>query len=155
MPVFDFRHWTKASGDTLEETGPLVQVVLGMPQALEEWCVKNGFPVPAPVQGYALIDTGASSTAVDEKIISGLNIIPIDSIPTSTPTGHGRSFVYPAKVSFPGLNLGDVRMDRVIGCELNWQCADGREVIMLLGRDILKHFLMIYNGPGSSISLAY
>jgi len=46
-------------------------------------------------------------------------------------------------------------MDRLIGSDLKWQTKDGKEVIMLLGRDILQYFLMIYNGKNSDITLAY
>ncbi|MCX6594388.1 MAG: aspartyl protease family protein [Acidobacteria bacterium] len=126
-----------------------------MPVALEEYFTENGFEIPAPVTGYALIDTGATSSAVHEPILQQLSILPIDSSPTSTPSGEGRSFVYPARVSFPGLRVGELRMDRVIGSQLDWGTPDGRTIVMLLGRDLLKHFLMVYNGPGSNITLAF
>jgi len=155
MPVFDFLHWNKAQGDLLEETGPLIQVVTSMPPALEEFCIEKGLEIPAPVSGYALVDTGASATSVHEPILQQLSVLPIDSIPSATPSGQGRSFVYPAKVSFPTLNVSNMRMDRVLGCELNWQTADGKTIVMLLGRDLLKYFLMVYNGPSSSLTLAF
>jgi len=155
MPVFDFLHWNKTHGDLLEETGPLIQVVVSMPPALEEFCVTKGIEIPAPVSGYALVDTGASATSVHEPILQQLSVLPIDSIPSATPSGPGRSFVYPAKVSFPTLNVSDVRMDRVLGSELNWQTSDGKTIIMLLGRDLLKYFLLVYNGPGSTLTLAF
>ncbi len=155
MPVFDFLHWNKVQGDLLEETGPLIQVVVSMPSALEEFCGKKGLEIPAPVSGYALVDTGASATSVHEPILQQLSVLPIDSIPSATPSGQSRSFVYPAKVSFPTLNVTDVRMDRVLGSELNWQTSDGKTIIMLLGRNILKHFLLVYNGPGSTLTIAF
>jgi len=155
MPVFNFFHWNKDQGHLLADTGPLIQVVIGMPPALEEFCLKKGIPVPAPESGYALIDTGASATSVHEPILEQLSILPIDSIPSVTPSGQGRSFVYPARVSFPSLLVNDMRMDRVLGAELNWQTSDGKTIIMLLGRDLLKFFLMVYNGPSSDVTLAY
>ena len=97
---------------------------------------------PSGISGYALIDTGASITGVDEDILRGLSVVPIDAIPSSTPSGEGRSFIYPAKISFPGLGLSELRMDRVIGCKPHWQTSDGgKDVVMLLGRDLLQHFL--------------
>jgi len=155
MPVFDFLHWVEEAGDYLHDTGPLVQVVISMPAALEEYFTKRGIEIPAPVSGWALIDTGASSTAVHEPILEQLSLIPIDSIPTATPDGTGRSFVYPVKVTFPSIQVTDYRMDRVIGSQLNWKTFDNREIIMLLGRDLLRFFLMIYNGRSSAITLAY
>ena len=63
MPVFDFLYWAKDRGSHLETDGSLIQVEIGLPQALEDFCVKNGIQIPTPVAGYALIDTGASATA--------------------------------------------------------------------------------------------
>jgi len=155
MPVFDFFHWNQQQGDTLTDSGPLIQVVVSMPAALEEFCTKKGYQIPAPIPGYALIDTGASATAVDEDILQQLSVVPIDLMPTATPSGDGKSFVYPAKITFPGLNLTDLAMGRVIGSKLKWQTIDNKEIIMLLGRDLLRYFLMIYNGPGSTLTLSY
>jgi len=155
MPVFNFFHWTQETGYTLTETGPLVQVTIGLPPALEEYHAKKGLAIPQAVSGYALLDTGASASAVHEQIFFDLGVLPIDSIPTATPHGAGRSFVYPARVSFPGLLITDYRMDRLIGSDLKWQTIDGREIIMLLGRDLLRLFLLIYNGPRHDITISY
>lgn len=155
MPIFNFFHWTQETGYTLLDSGPLIQVAIGIPAALEEFCTQKNIPIPAAVTGYALIDTGASASAVHEEILLGLGVLPIDSIPTSTPHGEGRSFVYPAKVSFPSMGIEGYRMDRLIGSSLNWKTKDDKQVIMLLGRDILQYFLLIYNGRSSDVTLCY
>jgi hypothetical protein len=46
-------------------------------------------------------------------------------------------------------------MSRVVGTQTNWQTPDGKNVIMLLGRDLLKHFLLVYNGSFNAVTLAY
>jgi len=155
MPVFNFYHWTKELGSTLEEAGPIVPVTIGIPTALEEFCVEKGFQIPAAISGYALIDTGASISAVHEQLFVDLGVQPIDSMPTRTPHGDGRSFVYPAKVAFPAMNVENYRMDRLVGSELNWETKDGKHIIMLLGRDILKFMLLIYNGISSDVHLSF
>jgi hypothetical protein len=159
MPVFDFFHWHKDKGGTLEETGAMLQVTIGIPPALEQFCLKNGIQIPQPIAGYALIDTGASASAVHEQIFTDFGVQPIDHIPMSTPhTKDKSSFVYPAKIQFPGLNLvGDfmLSMMRVVGCELKWKTFDDKEIIMLVGRDLLKYFLMVYNGVQSDVTLSY
>ena len=58
-------------------------------------------------------------------------------------------------MSFPTLNIPELKMERVVGCELKWQTTDGKEIIMLLGRDLLRYFLMIYNGPNSTVTLSF
>ena len=55
MPVFDFFHWTQQTGSTLQESGPLIPVSIGLPPALEEFFAQNGIEIPAPISGYALI----------------------------------------------------------------------------------------------------
>lgn len=155
MPVFSFFQWTQDRGDLLQPEGPIIQVEIGIPAALEEFCLSKNIQIPQPITGYALIDTGAAATAVHEECLLALGVLPIDAIPTHTPAGTGRSFVYPAKISFPGLQLTGVPMDRVVGCELKWQTQDGRDVVMLLGRDLLRYFLLVYNGKSSDLTLAY
>jgi hypothetical protein len=155
MPVFSFFHWSQEHGRTLADTGPLVSVEVSIPAALKQYLSEKGQPIPPPQSGFALVDTGAFATAVDQSIFDALGIQQIDTIPTSTPHGAGTSPVYPASLTFPGLNLTDMPMERVIGCNLKWTNIEGKEVIMLLGRDLLKYFLMVYNGVSSDLFLSY
>jgi hypothetical protein len=155
MPVFNFFHWSQQHGQTLANTGPLVAVQVGVPVALKQHLGEKSLPIPAPVSGFALIDTGAFATAVDDSIFTSLGVQPIDEIPTDTPHGAGKSNVYPGSISFPGMNVNDMPMERVVGCKLKWKTLDDKEIIMLLGRDLLRYFLMVYNGPGSDIILSY
>lgn len=92
---------------------------------------------------------------MDESIFQALAIAPIDYIPTQTPHGDGRSAVYPAAISFPGMAINDLSMERIIGCNLKWKTSDDKEIIMLLGRDLMRWFLMVYNGLSADIHLAY
>lgn len=159
MPVFDFFHWDKDRGYTLAETGAILQVNIGIPAPLEQYCLKNAISIPPLVSGYALIDTGASASAVHEDIFTTFGVQPIDHIPMSTPHSRDQhSFVYPAKIQFPGLNLSAETLlatMRVVGCELKWKTFDDKEIIMLMGRDLLKYFLMVYNGVQSDVTLSY
>jgi len=155
MPVFDFIIWNQQDGGLLEREGPLIPVEVSMPTALEDWCVRQNFPIPAPEPGYALIDTGASISCIHEPILEQLSITPIDSIPLVTPAGDGRAFVYPTRVSFPALNVQGYSINRVVGTQTDWTTASGKRVIMLLGRDLLAQFLMVYNGKFNQFTLAY
>jgi hypothetical protein len=155
MPIFDFLYWSQERGDFLAEDGPLIPVEVNVPAVLEEWLVKNNIAIPQPVSGYALIDTGASISAIHEPILNQLGILPIDSIPISTPSGAGRSFIYPTKVSFPALGVVGYSLSRVVGSDLNWLTPDGRTVVMLLGRDLLRFFLLVYNGQRNTITLSF
>ena len=56
---------------------------------------------------------------------------------------------------FLTLELNSLPLERVVGCNLRWETTDQKEILMLLGRDLLKHFLVIYNGKRSDINIAY
>jgi len=155
MPVFNFFHWSEKHGRTLNETGALVSVEIGVPAPLKQYLSEKGLSIPAPVSGFALVDTGAFATAVDESVFTSLGVSHIDEVPTDTPHGSGTSKVYPANINFPGMNVTDMAMERVIGCKLKWKTRDDKEILMLLGRDLLQYFLFVYNGPSSDVTLCY
>lgn len=156
MPTFNFVFWDQQTGGYLQTEGPIIAVEISMPQQLETWCLQNNLSVPAPVAGYALVDTGASISGIHRPILDQLSLVPIDEIPVAGATGaNDHAPVYPARVSFPGINLTDFPMSRVVGNELNYQTPGGKNVIMLLGRDVLQYFTFIYNGTFNQIVLAY
>ena len=155
MPVFNFFHWSEKHGRTLNDTGALVSVEIGIPSALKQHLSEKGLPIPAAVSGFALVDTGASATAVDDSVFTSLGIPHFDEIATGTPHGQGNSKVYPANITFPGMNVTDMPMERVIGCQLRWKTHEDQEIIMLMGRDLLQYFLFVYNGPSSDVTLFY
>ena len=157
MPVFDFDYRTPNLGlhETLLRDGPIIAVEIGVPAALEAWCHSQSIPTPGVVYGFALIDTGAAVSAVHEGVLTELGIAPIDSVPVSTPSGDSDMFVYPARVSFPGLDVTPHALSTFAGCQLDWMTPDGKNVVMLLGRDVLAEFLMVYNGKTGAITVAY
>ena len=155
MPVFNFYHWSKDHGYTLTGSGPIISVEISIPAALKQHLSEKGEAVPAPRSGFALIDTGAFATAVDQSVFDALGVAPIDKIKTSTPHGEAESPVYPASVTFPGLELKEMPMERVVGCNLKWSTVEGKEILMLLGRDLLQYFLLVYNGKSADVFVAY
>jgi predicted aspartyl protease len=135
--------------------GALVSVEIGIPAALKQYLSEKGIPIPAAISGFALVDTGAFATAVDESVFVSLGVPYIDEIPTDTAHGPGKSRVYPASLTFPGMNVTEMSMERVIGCKLKWVTRDEKEIIMLMGRDLLQYFLFVYNGLSSDVTLCY
>jgi hypothetical protein len=90
MPVFNFFHWSEKIGRTLNETGALVSVEIGIPTALKQYLSEKGMAIPAAISGFALVDTGAFATAVDDSVFITLGVSHIDEIQTDTPHGSGR-----------------------------------------------------------------
>lgn len=129
--------------------GPWLDVEVHVPKALEQLLIQQGSPVPAPARGKALIDTGASISAVDNSIITSLGVQPVGVIPVHTPSGSTQQSQYPVRFSFPGSGLPDLSVQQAIGSILQ---AQG--IIALIGRDALASVILVYNGPGGNITLA-
>ena len=83
-----------------------------------------------------------------------MNLQPVDSMQVSTPSGVGQCSIYLARLSLPAMSVMGVSV-RVAGNQLNWTASDGKNVIMLFGRDILHQFLMVYKGKMNSVTLAF
>jgi hypothetical protein len=129
--------------------GPIVQVEVQLPSALAAQYQALSRPIPAPITGWAMVDTGASKTCVDDGLILGLGVAPINQITVQTPSGSAQQFLYPARFSFPGTPLPNIDFSSVVGSTL---AAQG--IVALIGRDVLSRFLLVYNGPAGMFSLS-
>lgn len=134
----------------LQAIGPTVQVELTIPEELAQYFDRQGIPIPSPVGGTALIDTGASITAVDRSIINQLKISPIGMTTVYTPQGSAQQELFPIKLSFVGSPVPIiVNFGQVLGSDLR-----GQGIFALIGRDVLSSCILIYNGPLSHYSLS-
>lgn len=136
-------------GRELHDKGPIVPVEISVPAVLALSLVEKGQAVPTSTVGYALIDTGASISGIDQKILQRLGVNPIGPAPDEvfTPTGKGLVYRYPARLSFPGTKLPTINYTSLIGVDTLQQ-----GIVAIIGRDILQHCLFIYNGIGGHIS---
>jgi hypothetical protein len=103
----------------------------------------------------ALLDTGAYVSAVDAGAFRTLSIQAIDRVPVSTAGGNAYSEVFPASLSFPELKIPQMEMERVIGCPLGWNAEKDDSLLMLIGRDILKKFLIVYDGVHDELLIGH
>jgi predicted aspartyl protease len=147
MPVFHRRflhpETKKQSAEHLRNVGPRLPVEVGVTDLLAASLSQSGTPVPPPHSGYALVDTGASVTAVDEEVLQGLEISPISTIQLSTPGGTQTRYLYPAKLVFPGTPLPPLEFAALVGVSVKDQ-----GYLALIGRDILQNMVMVYDGSG-------
>ena len=136
--------------------GPIVPVQIEIPDALAQQLQKQGSPVPAPVLGVALIDTGAGISGIDTSVIQQLQVQPVGQVLVAGVTGAKLRSKYPARFAFPGTNLPQLDFDELVESELANQTVEGSSgpLVALIGRDILHHFVLIYNGPAGQFTLA-
>mgnify|MGYP001564370801 CR=1 FL=1 len=132
----------------LSALGPLMQVEVSIPDELAQYFTENNMPIPSPLTGMGLIDTGASITAVDVSIIQQLSIQPVGISNVFTPQGSAQQELFPIKLAFVGTQI-TINFSSVLGSELINQ-----GIIALLGRDVLSNCILIYNGTAGHFSLS-
>lgn len=126
-----------------------MQVQVGIAQVIAQQLLQQGKTVPQPAAGLGLIDTGASTTCIDDAVARSLGL-PVTNVVQVASASHAATpqNVYPAQIEIIGLPLA-IAAPNAIGAPLS---AQG--IIALIGRDVLQHCTLFYNGPAGSISFA-
>jgi hypothetical protein len=137
------------NAQALAARGPILQVEIHLPTPLAQHYQNVGTPLPQPTVGLAMVDTGASKTCVDGNVIASMAVPPLNQIQIHTPAGLTSQYLYPARLVFPGTPLPSIDFSSVVGSQLS---AQG--IVALIGRDVLQHFLLVYNGPAGMFSLS-
>jgi len=129
--------------------GPVVQVALSLAQALGAQIVQRGGTLPPPQAGWALIDTGASATCIDDAIAQQMQLPVIDVVQVASASHAAtQQNVYPAHLEVLGANV-QIEVSRAVGAALASQ-----GIIALIGRDVLRQCILHYNGPVGSFTLS-
>jgi predicted aspartyl protease len=161
MPVHNQFFWPQVPGQppqigpqVLAVTGPVLQVEVCIPSDLEKLLAAQNQPIPQPVTGWALIDTGASRTAVEQSCIASLGVQPIGATKTGTAGGIHEASIYPARLRFPGQGM-DMEFSSTLGVNLKGQKVGGKDLLVLIGRDVLARGVLIYNGTAGGFTFCY
>jgi len=133
----------------LKRSGPLCQVKIGLSAPAAELLRRQEEPIPAPVEITALIDTGASGTAIKPEVIRQLRLTPrgVTNICTPSSPAHPCN-VYDVSLAFN--NGVGIPVITVIDVPLEGQVIQG-----LIGRDVLAHGILIYSGYTNTFSLSF
>lgn len=121
MPVHNRFFLTKQgqlNPQILIQIGPLLGVEISIPTVLAGVLTAQKHPLPQPKTGYALIDTGATKSGVDESVIKALGIQPVGVGTTLTAGGPKQQSLYPAHFRFPGEGL-EIDFSSVLGVNLH------------------------------------
>lgn len=163
MPVYRFqfnrpneKNIPSPDPEALRSTGPCIPVVIAIPSALARRFEREDRLIPDPEHGYAMVDTGASMTSVDRRIFERLQLFPVGRTPVTTAGGQQPQSKYPGRLSFPGTPLPERDFVELLGADLSGLRADsGKSIIALVGRDILKDMVLVYDGKHATVTLAY
>jgi hypothetical protein len=138
----------------IDYDGPIINVLVAPSFLRQNSLTAAGLQVPAPIFARMLIDTGASSTCIEESILTNLGLVPTGAIMMNIPsTGQAplQAFVYDVSMQFSGHNGNSYTFHNLaaVGCDFSGQNIDG-----LFGRDALAQARFIYSGPDSSWMLS-
>lgn len=97
----------------------------------------------------ALIDTGASSCGVDAELAERLGLPVVDHRTVSGIGGTVEVAIYRVRLRVPALNLQII--DTMPGVYL---AAGQQRHRVLIGRDFLRHFTMVYAGRSGSVKIS-
>ncbi|MFH1067354.1 MAG: retropepsin-like aspartic protease [bacterium] len=136
--------------------GPLIDVFIGVSEPRHAALLKAGAVIPSAIVVKALVDTGASHTAVDPNVMTMLGLQPKRTAQTISPTTGVEPHTchtYDVSIHVP---LGTAT---TLFSKLAWEVTclklkhQGFE--MLLGRDILADGLLIYDGKAGTFAMAF
>lgn len=114
-------------------------------------------PIPAVQACRGLVDTGASHTCIDPSVFTALGLQPTGSVPMHTPSTGGVpmnadtydvGIVIPATPTSPSFQKPNMQVSAA-----DLLISQGFHV--LLGRDVLSHCVMTYNGAMQLLTIAY
>ena len=145
-------HFTGAIGPT----GALIDVTFWVSSARLAALKAEAQPVPDACHGRALLDTGASSTAIDPSVLKALELPPLGTIPVLTPsTGnvpHDAS-LYDVSIAIPPALAGEQALVFPRVPVTASQLLESQGIHALVGRDVLARCVLIWNGAYGQFTL--
>jgi hypothetical protein len=135
----------------LQQKGPLISVTVQPQQGIAQALATQGKASTPSKSGFALIDTGASNTCIDDELAKDLQLLVID-VGFMISASHAKTpcQIYPVNLILNAPpNLLNFQSIRVCGAALK-----GHGVDILIGRDILSACVLFYNGQRGEIVLA-
>jgi len=139
-------------GESLCRQGPCLDVRLSLHPECEERLREQQLDIPSPQMGKAILDTGGHITHIDAVTIARLRLPQFRSLqPVQMTSGIAVERWHKGViVEFPRGNFPPIRLD-VIGSA---NVADENNLIAVIGRDVLQHFVLVYNGISGNFKLA-
>jgi hypothetical protein len=134
--------------EDLQQNGPWIRLAVGHPQIERDEGRVVGLEFPAPLIVNALIDTGSSITVINPELAITHKLRQTGFAEVSAVGSSGRYPEYAAALSFPGTTLPGLDPVKVVACSLFKQ-----PVSCLVGRDMLKRWVLLYNGPAGQIRI--
>jgi hypothetical protein len=136
----------------ITQDGPFLSLHIAVSQPRRAALLRANKAVPPAVRVRMLVDTGASCTNVDARIIGVLGLAPTGSVPVHTPSTAGtpQNFLtYNVELRLDGSGQ-HVPSISVLEGDFAAQGFDG-----LIGRDVLQFARMTYLGPENYVYVSF
>jgi hypothetical protein len=134
--------------------GPTIDLAVAIGRARQHRLGARGNPVPSPATVRALIDTGSDLPVVHQQVLQQLGVLATGSVRVRRP-GTGGGFrlaaMFDVQFSIGGVTPGATWIStRVVGA-----AQATPTILALIGRDVLEHCTLFYNGPRVEFTLSY
>jgi len=131
--------------------GPVVSVAIKVPPEIAELLNRQSKPIPAPISGFGLIDTGAATSCIDHEAAKALGLPVVNVIKMASAThADVDTNVYPICFDILGGAQITVNCPRAAGAALANQ-----QLVLLIGRDLLANSHFTYNGTTGQFTLCF
>lgn len=128
----------------LQTHGPRILIDISAPSADIQEGKALGLEFPEPFRITAVIDTGASLTVVNPEVVEGCKLRATGFAIVASIERKARYHQHAARIEFPGTKLKALDGIPVVACRISQQ-----PYACLIGRDILRNWLLTYNGGGN------
>lgn len=126
--------------------GPTLLVDIGFDPAM----TAGNRPALAKTALWALVDTGATESCIDDDLAQELGLPVVDKRTVGGVSGHHEACMYLAHIFIPTLNY--TIHGQFAGVKLR---AGGQRHFALIGRTFLHNFVMTYDGCSGKVSLVF
>ena len=141
-------HQLSFSRSVLEKTGPQIYIEISAPSDEIKDGTAVGLEYPPPFGIHAVIDTGASLTVVNPQVVTTCRLRFTGFVTVASVEKFGKYPQHAARIRFPGTGLTELDGVPVVACEISKQ-----PYACLIGRDILRNWLLTYNGRKGTVSI--
>jgi hypothetical protein len=134
----------------------LVRAAVMVSSSRRQALIAAGLSVPSAQGITALLDTGASISAVDPTVLAQLGLSPTGKVEIHTPSTQGVPVVsdtFDVAIAIFAARAGDLHF--ISDTVQVTSSALGGNVHALIGTDILKDCILTYNGADDCFTLAW
>ncbi|ABW00953.1 aspartyl protease family protein [Caldivirga maquilingensis] len=157
MPIvrINYAAQNTSPADALRMNGPVITIDVEPASVIWSFAQSRGIILNGAKTVPALIDTGALITAIDRSVLNQLGYPPYGTINLATAGGTVAVPIYLVKLVLFS-NVPDPRA-RIILDNMTIASVDlsTQQYKALIGRDILRNVILIYDGVTGQITVTY